>query len=649
MITFISFLFLTAAAPHTWYGPIRTSFELSVGGNPYAAADNDIEVRYDSASHSETRFAYFDGKNWNATLLTRYPGTYKATVVRNGVAIRKLPGEMKVDNAHTTQFVRVAHDPPRFLVGVKPFWPMGHDLGWQDISLPSVAAQLQTMGQAGCNWSRIWCTDWDGKNFYWPPSNGKLALGWLNMGAASTWDGIVEKANSAGIRFQWVLFHHGSFATQTDPNWPDNPINVARGGWLSDPKQWFTDARCKTLAKNVIRYIVARYGHEPSVMAWELFNEVENTDAAHAGNWIEIATWHREMADYLRLIDPYHHPITTSSEMGRPIFDAVDYYQPHGYPPGVGSMVSNADVRKDKPFFFGEVGLGAGGGAAAERGAVRDSIWCALLAGHSGSAEYWYWDRMIQFKLYDEYSRASKIMAALPASPYDATPTPLRVASAQTADLNVLPGLGWAASTQTSFELPEQAAAVGKLSTFLQGTSHADMGSSVTFTFVAPRAGSFGFRTDTASRNGPNLRCTLDAALVWSKSWPSASGDKKIGEEFTIPYQAGRHTIILSNVGSDWITIQSYKFSGIGAPASGVAAKLGSQFVFRLTKAPGAPDDVKCSVNGILLPDGDYALRRWNLDDGKETDLKIGVVHGSVSMRLEPQMRDCLCALGPAR
>ena len=100
-----------------------------------------------------------------------------------------------------------------------------------------------------------------------------------------------------------TLQHHGQYSTTVDPNWPQNPFNTANGGFLSDPKQFFTDTTAKALTKRKYRYIVARWGYSPAVMAWELFNEVQFTDAAQNGQWANVAAWHWQisMAETLRL------------------------------------------------------------------------------------------------------------------------------------------------------------------------------------------------------------------------------------------------------------------------------------------------------------------------------------------------------------
>ena len=165
--------------------------------------------------------------------------------------------------------------------------------------------------------------------------------------------GACEKS---GIRFQMVLFHHGQFSTKVNPNWQDNPINQAKGGFLKDPADFFTDKQSKDLAKKWLRYAVARYAASPNVLAWELFNEVEWVDARYNDRWKDVEDWHKEMADYVRSIDPYKHLITTSSDQRPGLLKSVDYAQPHVYPPNLKLAIGGFPVNNDKATFFGEFG-----------------------------------------------------------------------------------------------------------------------------------------------------------------------------------------------------------------------------------------------------------------------------------------------------
>ena len=64
------------------------------------------------------------------------------------------------------------------------------------------------------------------------------------------------------------------------------------------------------------KFVVDRYG--AYVDFWELVNEATVSDE-----------WYRQIAQYVRQIDPYQHPISTSWE--KPNIAAIDISSPHWY------------------------------------------------------------------------------------------------------------------------------------------------------------------------------------------------------------------------------------------------------------------------------------------------------------------------------
>ena len=69
------------------------------------------------------------------------------------------------------------------------------------------------------------------------------------------------------------------------------------------------DAATMEKVKRFVKYSVDRWG--ALVDIWELLNESEPPDE-----------WNEAVSSYLRSIDPYHHPITTSWE--RPELPGID-------------------------------------------------------------------------------------------------------------------------------------------------------------------------------------------------------------------------------------------------------------------------------------------------------------------------------------
>lgn len=593
-----------------WYGPVTVKFDLPVEGSPYDAVMNDVRVRFTDGGSEAERLAYFDGKQWCAVLLSPSAGAFRATVTRNGSEVKTLDGKVDVSHALKGEFVRIGKD-HRTLVTESgaAYWPLGHCFGWQGgPGLPTIPEGIKRMTSNGMNWSRIWACNWDGKNPFWPNDHSKLAIGDLWQPAFSQWDAITSEATTDGLRFQWVLFHHGEVSSTVDPNWNDNPWSTANGGFLDKPEDFFTNARAKQLAKNYLRYVIARYSHQTGILGWELFNEVENTSAARNGKWDDIEAWHREMASYVRSIDPYQHPVITSSEQRPGLIEAVDIAEPHGYPSDVGALLLGSKINTTQPFFYGEVGLAKSNPTEGEqRKTIRDAIWGAYLAGHSGAGQYWYWDVVQRMNLDDEFAFGSSALLQQGLHPGPAVrPLKVDVEGDTGGDLVLRPGISWGPSLKREFDLPAEggAATAGKISSFLQGTGHADMGSEFKFKVKSPIAGKLTLHLGTKSKGGAHLHVFVDGASALDEEIAAGQGDTPINKEISASYPAGDHEVLVRNDGPDWVTVDYYTFSGLGKPVDAVAAADGNKIVVRIQNAAPKPPHYRLRIEGAS--DGTY-------------------------------------------
>ena len=144
-------------------------------------------------------------------------------------------------------------------------------------------------------------------------------------------DQLVQSLRTHGFRTYMVIF--GFF-----PPFPDGNSN---------PDQM--DA-----IKRYVKYVVDRYG--AYVDFWELMNESPNPP-------IKIADdWYTQVGTYLRQVDPYKHPISTSWQ--RPDLPVIDITSPHWYAREnefESDLVTIDQINfyrhhSDKPIIFGEQG-----------------------------------------------------------------------------------------------------------------------------------------------------------------------------------------------------------------------------------------------------------------------------------------------------
>lgn len=648
MLAYALLLAATPLQPGGWFGPAEVSFEAQFPGNPYDPDVNDVRVRFErKGSAPAERLAYFDKSAWKATLVAPQAGTYRAVLIRNGKPAGRPPQTVQAAKKLPDGYLRVDPGTHRFeFDSGKPYWPLGHNLGWQNADLIDLTEHLKKMSQNGLNWARIWACPWDGKNVYYPKDSLKLELGRFDSRAISRWDQVVKAAEGSGVRFQFVLFHHGLFSSTVNPNWPSHPWNAANGGFLKNAADFFTDPTARKLTKAWLRYAVARWGHSPSIMAWELFNEVEWVDARYQNRWKDIETWHGAMADYLRSLDPYRHLVTTSSAMDQPaVWAKMDYYQPHAYPPDVFSSIAGTAARKDKPLFYGEFGPGDYV-EAKERGVVRDGIWGSVLACHAGAAQYWYWDRMIRQDLYDEFRIAARVMSRSGyATRLKMAPLMLAVESPAGANLEFGPGMGWAKNKKFEFRLPEEATAanLAQLSGFFNsqvGGNNTLFSKPLVFRFEAKQKGQFLIRLGTLAKNGAALKVYVNGQRQIAESWPAGDKDRPINTAVQAYFPAGQVEVQIENDGTDWVTFQGFSVEGIAPQVRGFGCSDGACTLIRLTAASGAKLPVEVGIGGLGLKDGTYRLIATELDTGAERTSSVQVKAGALTKPFEVSQKD---------
>jgi len=616
---------------------IEASFELpQVHANPFDFTQNDVVVKIIQPDGSGVTVpAFFDGgQTWRVRHTPSMTGAYRiGAVTLNGQDAEPLnlqPREFSVDGTSRPGFVRLdPSDNKRFILDDgSEYYPVGYNLGWRTDGAPPLVDSITRMGKAGVNWTRIWMCAWDGKNLDWPREGaGPIQLGNLSLPTAKLWDQIVGAADAADIHFHLVLQHHGQYSSKADPNWQINPWSKANGGWLEKPEQFFTDPKAIALTKAKFRYIVARWGYSPAIMAWELFNEVEFTDAYTNGKVDDIAAWHTAMAKFIREQDPYRHLIVTSSKVTEPkLWGAVDYYEAHVYPPDVlAAMAVLDDDRLDRAYFYGE--LGSLEDPNAKNGdTLHRVLWGSVMSGSSAAAEYWSWDVVEANNLQFHYTAAQKFIEQSGLlKQTDMKPIDVVAETDSRGPLQFGPGTSWAPAKLTQFTIKPSGTVqgLGGMSAYLQGNGkNKSMCPYILFHVNYLTAGSFAVEVDQTTPDGARVEIKLDgepAATMNFGPFPLPPGlggrpgprpNPHPDATLELPISQGEHTIRLENTGADWAHISKFVLTPY-APRLGVLAKGGKNLVvlWVYNRAPAEAQTVvgKVSVPGLALGEYDVA------------------------------------------
>ena len=259
----------------------------------------------------------------------------------------------------------------------------------------------------------------------------------LNQKDAAELDYIIEYAAQRGVTIMPCIFTYGDFkadpkhdgALDKNPaDWRVNPYHTVLG--LKTPTDFFTDKEAQRISRNLVRYIVARWGYATNIVAWELWNEISNMDL-DKDNFDRYSTvvtqWHNDMAQYIRTNDPFGHPITTSigydpeDLLFKRIYSNMDIVQDHHYAnvQKVNSKeqishklyLNSIEARKlfpNKPYFIGEFGFGS---SNSQRYLEKDpygvdlhnTLWSTLFSGSMGSASFWQWTALEKCGTYKNF------------------------------------------------------------------------------------------------------------------------------------------------------------------------------------------------------------------------------------------------------
>lgn len=635
---------------HEW------TFSLQPSGNPFSPADNDItaEIRLPTGE-TIRQPAFWDGDNtWKVRLALLRSGRIHWRLLKNGspLSVSAWVEVKPISSQATLGFVRRHPRLKQFTTDAgKTFYPIGQNVGWRT---PSTDYPLffEQMSQAGMNWARIWLCHWDGKNPDWVMSK-RMEPGWLDMEVIRRLEKIVHLAERFGIYIQLTLQHHGQYSTRTNPNWAENPWNKQHGGFLDTPEQFFTHPRALELTRHKYRYLVARWGYSPHLMAWELFNEVEWTDAAANGKWDVIAQWHREMARFLRSIDVHQHLITTSSAMDVPsLWVEMDYYQPHYYVPDIaGTLFEMTPARRNKPIFIGEWG-GANPRQWGDEAFLRQGLWVGVMRGLAGGAQWWSWETTEARKWYAQWASLSQFlkMAGF-VSGNLWQPISAQVMSKARAPFRFSPGGGWESTQRYRFIVPTDGSAIeglSLLSRFIQGESHRDMcREPVVFEVEFAQAGRCTLHIGTVARSGAGIIVRLDNEIVAQERFSSAQRDTFVNREITFPVPAGKHTISVCNPGPDWFTLDSVTLTPYAPPNKVAVCGDGQNAMWYLWREQ--PVDASVTLKIPSTPPGRYKVTWWNPSTGRAIHTEtVAVAQGGLALKVPVHERDIAGCLSPA-
>lgn len=317
------------------------------------------------------------------------------------------------------------------------FFPIGPDIAWYSCKKDTLYPEyFKPYGiyeykkfidslDGNANYMRVFLSQFQYLSLFGPEytqldNNGQPIVYFnntVNQKDSAELDYIITYAKEHGVTIMPCMFNYTNFTYNDSPtSWENNPFNNV----LDGPCYFFTDQDAIKITKNLIRYIISRWGYATNIVSWEFWNEVFNLiddKVCYKNIDHDIQNWHDEMAEYVAGIDPFNHCITTSTgnisehePLYQCLFYSFDIVQLHNYQ-NIQKAKSKEQISyilysktdgahsdyPSHPFFMGEFGFGQTHSTPSyfEKDPcgidLHNSLWSSTFSSSMGPASFWWW------------------------------------------------------------------------------------------------------------------------------------------------------------------------------------------------------------------------------------------------------------------
>ncbi len=347
-------------------------------------------------------------------------------------------GQFTVEDADMPPVVTVSPaDPTRLsLPDGRSFLVRGINAGWGDPLYGGNIGNYDTLFTA------MKAADMNATRLIMVPESFALEVenpGRYRLQAGFLLDYALERARRAGVRAIVVIESFESLTT----GWPESPYNVVNGGPCATPEAFWTDPTARNLFKRRLRYIAARWGYSPQILAWELWREVDRVPGADDPVVRQsIIEWHQDIITWLDAVDIRDHLVTTSlawpalgvgewNGAGLWALPGMDFITVHLYDlaptdQSVTSYMAFQTAMNMKPHLVEELAVSDESGDDtlahdSNHYGLHNGIWGSVLGGGAGAAMSWWWNEYVAANdLFSEYDTLWAVVGSLPWTEYAA-------------------------------------------------------------------------------------------------------------------------------------------------------------------------------------------------------------------------------------
>lgn len=196
-----------------------------------------------------------------------------------------------------TPYVRISPRDSRYLElsDGTPYIPNGlnmiHPRGAvsSEEGLAQMEQWIEALAEHGGNFLRIWMS-----SGFWDPEHEQAGV--FDEQRAKRIDALLELARRYGIRVKITIEHF----REIDPgnvrqSWAAKPLHhVSRGGTARDMADWLANEPSRAAFRRKLDWLQKRFGDQPLVFGWELWNEI---NAVRGGDYL---AWSEAMLPELK-------------------------------------------------------------------------------------------------------------------------------------------------------------------------------------------------------------------------------------------------------------------------------------------------------------------------------------------------------------
>jgi VCBS repeat-containing protein len=373
----------------------------------------DLHATFTSPTGGQTTInGFYDGSSWRIRFAPDDTGNWVIDVEAvDASGSATWSGGFTCTDTGQQGFARIDGHYLRLSTG-EALFAVGHNNGWQDgpegVELPTLA----DMKSRGENLLSFWlAAPWDLPS--WGPEraarspieNIEQGIGNYNQAACAYIDGVVGRAEAAGVYLLPTIWSHGQLRA-SGHSWGTGWWDSNAYSTVCSAAEFFqrTDASGDTpqwrLQKNFYRYLIARWGYSRAIAGWVGMCEIDGTtgwvaDAAQATSWCAA------VRDYFRLNDPFRAnaagdaPIAftklNSASWGVGDLRATDNYAQQSSDVNV-ALAIGGDTEtmwtSGNPCFHAEFGGNTSSGAS-QPAHLHNGVWAGSSAGAAATPLVW--------------------------------------------------------------------------------------------------------------------------------------------------------------------------------------------------------------------------------------------------------------------